>query len=79
MSKFQFEARLTCEECFSDGNIITLTRCAILAGKYCTVMEEIQYEHGQVVQYSWVRTVRSRRQYRTSMDRSQVNTACDCD
>ena len=48
MSKFQFEARLTCEECFSDGNTITLTRPAIFAGTYGIVVEAIPYEHGQV-------------------------------
>ena len=57
MSKFQFEARLTCEECFSGGSIIavgdhraplTYIRRAIFAGTYGTVMEAIPYEHGQV-------------------------------
>ena len=71
--------------------------------QYCTSMEEIPYEYGQVTGYYhlWAglervrgqyctslearpydhggNTVRACRQYRTSMDRSQVSTTCDRD
>ena len=59
MSKFQLEARLTCEECFSGGNIIAVgddhAPLTYICSKYplCNIRGYILYGHGDNTVRAW--------------------------
>ena len=59
MSKFQFEARLTCEECFSGGNIIAVgynrAPLTYIRSRYplCNIRRYILYGHGGNTVRAW--------------------------